>query len=212
MEFGRPNTGFFRGPVYYPGLCNSVYYPHIQGNHDSLEPMTTNQTTAPFAAAVYTADTADRMALLKFVEKLKSRNIRVGGILQAALFDSAGEITGLDAIDVATNQRIPISRASKNDDECGLDVSALAETTRIIRRAISDRLDLVVVEKFGELEQDGKGLIAEIFQTIADDIPLLISVPAAALPLWQQRSGELGSVLTFDEQAFEQWWQGLEQN
>jgi len=173
--------------------------------------MTTDQTIAPFAAAVYTADTADRMALLKFVEKLKSLDIRVGGVLQEALFDSAGEITGLDAVDVATNQRIPISRPSKGDDECGLDVSALAETTRIIRHAISERFDLVVVEKFGELEQDGRGLIDEVFQTIAESIPLLISVPEAALSVWQQRSGELGSVLDFSEQAFEQWWQSLQQ-
>jgi nucleoside-triphosphatase THEP1 len=151
------------------------------------------------------------MALLKFVEKLKSSNIRVGGVLQEAIFDSAGTITGLDAIDVATNERIPISRPSKGDDECGLDVSALAETTRIIRNAIDERLDLVVVEKFGELEQDGRGLIDEIFQTIAEGIPLLISVPEAALPAWQQRSGELGSVIDFSEQAFEQWWQSLQQ-
>jgi hypothetical protein len=54
-------------------------------------------------------------------------------------------------------------------------------------------------------------LIDEIFQTIAAGIPLLISVPEAALPVWQQRSGELGSVLTFSEQAFEQWWQSLQQ-
>jgi nucleoside-triphosphatase THEP1 len=151
------------------------------------------------------------MALLKFVGKLKSMNIRVGGVLQEALYNSAGEITGLDAVDVVTNQRIPISRPSKNEDECGLDVSALAETTRIIRDAINDRLDLVVVEKFGELEQDGRGLIDEIFQTIAEGIPLMISVPEAALPVWQQRSGELGSVLAFNEQAFEQWWQSLQQ-
>ena len=172
--------------------------------------MTTDQTIAPFAAAVYTPDTTDRMALLKFVGKLKSLNIRVGGVLQEALFDSAGAIVGLDAVDVATNQRIPISRPSKNDDECGLDVSALAETTRIIRDAIDERLDLVVVEKFGELEQDGRGLIDEIFQTIAEGIPLLISVPEAALPVWRQRSGELGSVLDFSEQAFQQWWQDLD--
>ncbi len=173
--------------------------------------MTTDQTIAPFAAAVYTPHTDDRMALLKFVEKLKSLNIRVGGVLQEALFNSAGQITGLNAVDVATNQRIPISRLSKSDDECGLDVSALAETASIIDSAINDLLDLVVVEKFGELEQNGKGLIDEIFQTIAEGIPLLISVPEAALPVWQERSGELGSVLPFSEEAFQQWWQSVEQ-
>ena len=171
--------------------------------------MTTNYTKAPFAAAVYKPDTVDRMALLKFVEKQKSLHTRVGGVLQEALFNSAGGIVGLDAVDVLTNRRIPISRPAKNADECGLDVSALVETTSIIRSAINDRLDLVVVEKFGELEQSGKGLIDEILLTIVEGIPLLISVPEAALPVWQDRSGELGSVLPFTEEAFEQWWQDL---
>jgi len=172
--------------------------------------MASNQTISPFAAAVYKPDTGDRMALLKFVEKQKSLNIRVGGVLQEALYNSEGEIVGLNAVDVATNRRIPITRPTKNDDECGLDVSALAETTEIIRNAINDRLDLVVVEKFGELEQKGKGLIDEILQTIVEGIPLLIAVPEAALPLWQERSGELGSVLAFSEEAFQKWWQSLE--
>ncbi len=174
--------------------------------------MTTEQPPAPFAAAVYRPDTGDRMALLKFVEQLKSNQIRVGGLLQEALFDSAGEIIGLNAIDVLTNQRVPISRPMESGGECAFDVSALAETTAIIRNAIDDRLDLVVIEKFGELEQDGKGLIDEIFQTIAAGIPLLISVPTAALPLWQERSAELGSVLSFNVESFLQWWQNLESN
>ena len=169
----------------------------------------TNEQTAPFAAAVYRPDTGDRMALLKFVEQLKSNNVRVAGVLQEALFNAMGEITGLNAIDVCTDQRIPITRLVENAGECGLDVAALAETTGIIRKAIDDRRDLVVVEKFGEMEQEGKGLIDEVFQAIAAGIPLLISVPEAALPAWQERSGELGSVLAFSEEAFQQWWQGL---
>ena len=166
-----------------------------------------NQTIAPFAAAVYNANTSDRTALSKFVDKQKSLRTRVGGLLQEALFDEQGAIIGLDAVDVASNRRIPISRPVKNHQECGLDVSALAQTASVIINAIEDRLDLVVVEKFGELEQKGEGLIDEVLDTIATGIPLLIAVPESALPLWQERSGELGSVLPFSETAFEQWWQ-----
>lgn len=168
--------------------------------------MPSDSSIAPFAAAVYTADTSDRMALLKFVERQKKLHTRVGGILQEALYDANGEITGLNAIDVASERRIPISRPVKNTDECGLDVSALVESTGIIRAAIENRVDLVVVEKFGEQEQAGKGLIDEILHTIAADIPLLVAVPAAALPLWQERTGELGEVLDFNEVEFERWW------
>ncbi len=167
---------------------------------------------APFAAAVYAADCGDRMALLEFVEALKAGGVSVGGLLQQADYDAAGALTGLYAIDVSSGRRIPISRPRQGDDECGLDLSALVQTGGIIRRAIDARVDLVVVEKFGEQEQAGKGLIDEILQTVAAGIPLLIAVPAAALPQWQERSGELGSVIEFSEGAFDSWWRQLRGN
>ena len=117
--------------------------------------MTTDQTIAAFAAAVYKPDTADRMALYKFVEKQKALNTRIGGVLQEGLFDSQGKMTGLDAVDVSTDCRIPISRPMQNDGDCGLDVAALAGTSGIISKAIGDAVELVVVEKFGEHEQKG---------------------------------------------------------
>ena len=162
-----------------------------------------------FAAAVYTPQTKDRQALSKFAGKVKSSNIKIGGVLQEALFDKEGNICGIDAVDVSSGQRIPISRPAANAGDCGLDVSALTQTTGIIRQAIDDRCELVVVEKFGEMEQNGKGLIDEIMQTIVEEIPLLIAVSETALPVWQETSGELGSVLPFELQAFEEWWQGV---
>ena len=163
-----------------------------------------------FAAAVYTPQTEDRLALAKFAGSLKSKGVNVGGVLQEALYNDNGEISGIDAIDVSNGQRIAISRPAANAGDCGLDVSALTETTGIIRRAISDRCDLIMIEKFGEMEQGGKGLMDEIMQTIVEGIPLLISVSESALPIWQERSGDLGSVLDFDEEAFEQWWQAIQ--
>lgn len=174
--------------------------------------MTSNYTKARFAAAVYKPDAGDRTALIKFVEKQKALNVHVGGVLQEALFNSEGRLVELNAVDVLTNRRIPIFYPAQGDDECRLDVSALTETTHIIRNAINDRLDLIVVEKFGDLEQRGKGLIDEILQTIVEDIPLLISVPEVALPAWQDRSGKLGSVLPFTEEAFTHWWEGIRYN
>ena len=168
-----------------------------------------HQPTTTFAAAVYNSSTTDRKALLKFVVKQKALKLRVGGLLQEAFFDAEGKVAGLNAVDVSTDRRIPITRLVKNDDDCAFDVSALTETSGILRSAISDQLDLVVIEKFGELEQNGKGLIDEILQTIAEGIPLLITVPEAALPVWQERSGGLGTVVSFTEDAFEAWWQSL---
>jgi nucleoside-triphosphatase THEP1 len=173
--------------------------------------MSNDSEIVTFAAAVYTPETGDRMALYKFVEKQKSSATRIGGVLQEGVFDGDGKMTGLNAIDVSNDLRIPISRPVQNEADCGLDVAALAGTTGIIAKAIDDAVDLMVVEKFGEHEQNGKGLMDEILQTIVAGIPLLVSVPEAALPAWQERTGELGDVLPFTEEAFRQWWQSQQQ-
>ncbi|MDH3449651.1 MAG: DUF2478 domain-containing protein [Gammaproteobacteria bacterium] len=168
--------------------------------------MTDGQPITAFAAAVYTPRTTDRLALQRFVDRLKQRGVRVGGILQQASLGARGEVTGLHAVDIDSGQRYPLTRPVRNEDECGLDVAALAETTGIIRRAVDDRVALLVVEKFGEQEQSGKGLNDEILHAIAAGIPLLIAVSEAALPIWQERSGELGSIIDFDAEAFDRWW------
>ena len=168
--------------------------------------MTDSLPSASFAAAIYAAHTPDRAALAKFVAKLRASGTRVGGLLQEALLDDEGEVIGLNAVDVAANRRIPITQPVPNSDGCAFDVSALAETAAVIDDAVTRRADMIVVEKFGELEQNGQGLINEILQAIAAGIPLLIAVPEAALPRWRECSGDMGSILTFDEAAFENWW------
>ncbi|MFZ9036906.1 MAG: DUF2478 domain-containing protein [Gammaproteobacteria bacterium] len=173
--------------------------------------MTSDSNPEAFAAVVYSPGSGGRKALQRFVERLKARDVSVGGLLQEVVVDSEGVVTGFCAVDVSTGRRFPITRPVTRDDECGLDVSALVETTGIVRNAIAERPDLIVVEKFGDQEQNGKGLSDEILQTIATGIPLLVAVPEAALPIWQERTGELGSVLDCSEEALEQWWHGLAQ-
>ncbi len=130
----------------------------------------------------------------------------MAGILQEESLGPDGIGKRIDAIDITTGHRIPIKRPMKNDHDCGLDVSALAETTAILRKAINSHPDLVVIEKFGDRERAGKGLSHEIFEIIATGIPLLIAVPESTFDIWQQRSGGLGAKLPFEEKAFHEWW------
>ncbi len=149
------------------------------------------------------------MALSRFADRLKRSSVSVGGILQCQETGSRAEDCGLYAIDVADGQRYPLSLPTRREDECRLDAAALAEISGIIRRAVDDRVALIVVEKFGEREQAGKGLHDEIFHAIAEGVPLLIAVPETALPRWQECTGGLGSIVDFDERAFDRWWRGI---
>ena len=164
---------------------------------------------APFAAAVYRPKAGDRKAVARFVDSLKRSNFRVGGILQEKVYLGDSGMRRVDAINIATGQRISINKPTSENWRnrvCSLDVSALAATAAILRGAIEDQVDLIIVEKFGDEEREGKGLIDEILQGIASGIPLLIAVPETNLDAWTKRSGGMGDVLPFDEEAFDDWW------
>lgn len=162
-----------------------------------------------FAAAVYPAKKGGCKGLAPFVEALKKSGVRIGGIIQEKISMGNGGMLRVDAVDIATGRRIPLNQPtpeSWRNRVCSLDLSALAETTAILRRAISDRVDLMVVEKFGDAERDGEGLIDEILQGIGAGIPLLVAVPETNLDAWTERTGGIGTVLPCNENALHEWW------
>ncbi|MDP6346562.1 MAG: DUF2478 domain-containing protein [Alphaproteobacteria bacterium] len=167
---------------------------------------------APFAAAVYTPHVRERDALARFAEELRAEGVRVGGLVQEAFRDEQGRTSGIDMVEVDTGRRFPINRPTRENLEnhtCSLNTNVLADSTEALRRAVREGADLIVLEKFGEQEQKGQGLIDEIFLAISEEIPLLIAVPEPALELWQERSGDLGDTLAFDLAAFRAWWSGV---
>jgi hypothetical protein len=168
---------------------------------------------APFAAVIYPAKKGDRRELAGFVASLKKSKLRVGGILQEKISLGDDGVRRAEAVDIATGRRKPLNRPTPEtwrNRVCSLDISALAETTAILRKAIADRVDLMVVEKFGDAERDGAGLIDEVLQGIAAGIPLLIAVPETNLHVWIERSGGTGAVLLCDEHALHEWWASLQ--
>jgi nucleoside-triphosphatase THEP1 len=169
-------------------------------------------SAAPFAAAVYLPRKGDRNGLARFVEALREANVRVGGLLQEKVPVGADGRLRVEAVDIATGKRTAINQPTPENwrkQECSLDVSALTETTASLQQAIRDKVDLIVVEKFGDAERQGGGLIAEVLQAIAEGIPVVIGVPQSNLDTWTAYSGGLGEVLDCDEEPLLRWWQKL---
>ncbi|HJN25682.1 MAG TPA: DUF2478 domain-containing protein [Rhodospirillales bacterium] len=161
------------------------------------------------AAVLYTTETTAEFVLSNFADELKAKGMRVGGLVQEFLTDDEGNRIGLDAIEVDTGARIPINRPTQSDrinGVCSLDRSALTESTSALRRAIADKVDLIVVEKFGEQEQKGSGLADEILAAMAEGIPTVVLVPAIALEEWTKFSGGMADLLPCSPDAVRRWW------
>ncbi len=112
----------------------------------------------------------------------------------------------VNAVDIATGRRIPLNQPtleSWRNRICSLDLAALAETSAVLRRAIDDRVDLIVVEKFGDAERNG-------LDGIAAGIPLLVAVPETNFEAWRERTGGMGARLSRDETALHKWWEWVQ--
>ncbi len=139
-----------------------------------------DQIAEKFAAIVYQPKEADKSVLANFVAGLRADNVCVAGILQESRVLPGDNMRTIYSVDIATGARIPIKRPMTNEKDCGLDVTSLVETSAVLRRALEDAPDLVVIEKFGDQEQTGQGLFDEIMQIIMAGIPLMITVPEPA--------------------------------
>lgn len=164
------------------------------------------------AAVVYGPETADRQAVATFAKDLQALGVRVGGVIQEAFFDEAGRRCRVDAVDLSSGERVTINRPNREQLKtggCSLDPAALADAGAPLRRALAERPDLVVVEKFGEQEQTGGGLADDILSLMAEGLPMLVLVPETALADWREMTAGVAIELPCERAALARWWQEL---
>lgn len=162
------------------------------------------------AAVIFRLGEHDRRALADFARELADNGYRVGGMVQAAFFDDQGRRTHIDSVDLATGDHVMINQPSRlwpDSKECTLDTAALAHAGAPLRRALVDRPDLVIAEKFGEQERAGAGLADDILAVIAEGLPILVLVPEPDLACWREVTGGEIQELPCDADALRRWWQ-----
>lgn len=143
----------------------------------------------------------------RFTSELKRRGFRVGGVVQrnyGARDDCADQ---MELVDVATGHAFGISQnLGRESRACRVDPSGVADASQAIRRAISERADLIVVNKFAGLEAHGEGLSDEMLAAISEGIPVLTSVGSRFINEWQTFAGGYADLLTPDAESLWRWW------
>ena len=161
------------------------------------------------AAVIFRHDEHDRQALADFARELADNGCRLGGVVQEVFSDDQGRRTRIDSVDLATGDRVTINQPSgtrPDEADCTLDTAALTDAGAPLRRALINRPDLVVAEKFGEQEQSGSGLADDILGVIAEGLPVLVLVPEPALACWRELTGGETAEVPCEADALRRWW------
>src|SRR5262249_38763558 len=92
--------------------------------------------------------------------------------------------------DLMTGERTDLfERRGSGARGCRLDIAALTAITARIERALDQRPDLLLLNKFGKAEAGGGGLLDSIAIAIDRGIPVIIGVPARNLAAWRAFAG-----------------------
>ncbi|HYG85083.1 MAG TPA: DUF2478 domain-containing protein [Azospirillum sp.] len=143
----------------------------------------------------------------RFATELKRRGFRVGGVVQRNYGSRDDCSDQMEMVDVATGRAFGISQnLGRESRACRVDPSGVADASQAIRRAIAERADLIVVNKFAGLEAHGEGLSDEMLTAISEGIPVLTSVGSRFINEWQSFAGGYADLLSPDIDSLWRWW------
>ncbi len=163
------------------------------------------------AAAIAHDNGADADALLaRTVAALQAAGRRVQGLLmqhEGGMAGDSGCGVEMFLVDVATKERYLVSQPMGSlSKACRADPQGFARATVVMRRALAEKPDLVVLNRFGRLEAEGGGMSAELLDLMAEGVPVLTAVAPAYRGAWADFSGG-AAVLPLEEAAVSGWLQ-----
>lgn len=161
------------------------------------------------AAVVYSPlDDPDDL-LTRFAEDRLREGVRVAGLIQHGHCHANA---GLLVTSYPSGEVVRLSQPlGSGSTSCSLDAGRLVEASRPLREGLANsQVDLVILNRFGKLEQDGRGLRQEIIEAVAAEVPLLIAVPNAAFDAWLDFSGGMSVKLPCRRDALERWWRSVD--
>lgn len=159
---------------------------------------------------VYRREERPDAAIADAVARLRADGIHIRGLLQEGTEGSAACCATLFLEDIGSGRRVEIfQNRGRETRGCRLDASGLAEAAAWLREAIECRPDMLVLNRFGRQEADGRGLVDEIAAAAVAGIPVIVPVNEKLLPEWDAFSGGSYERMPADPDRILQWCRSI---
>ena len=157
------------------------------------------------AALVYDRDQDPDEILRQFASDLNARGYRAVGLVQ--LGHHCLDAPKLSAMLVHTGEELQLfQNLGACATGCRLDVAELLDAGAQVARAIDQGADLVIVNRFGRQEREGKGLSFLVERALSADIPVVIAVPSHRFADWIRFADGMSVKLRCDRESLDAWW------
>jgi nucleoside-triphosphatase THEP1 len=137
---------------------------------------------------------------------LAASGYRLGGVVQSNTRRSGRRRCDMYVKDLLGGDEIKISLDRGNEARgCRLDPDAFARIDAWVERAVLERVDLLIINKFGREEAHGRGLRSVIAKALIAEIPLVIGVSTRNLCDFLTFVGDSTTRLKPDVEAITAW-------
>ncbi len=147
----------------------------------------------PFSLAAAIVDDAGvdmDSFLAAVVREQQAAGLRVRGLLMHRPGRGSGCAPAMFLRDIETGEEYlvsqPLGAASTG---CRADPQGFARASQVFRHALDQTPDLVVCNRFGDLEAQRGGFTSELLQVMERGIPLLTSLAPRNVAVWQAFTG-----------------------
>ena len=146
------------------------------------------------------------LILFKLAKVLAARGLRCCGTVQ---INSERGDTGPCDMDVRVLPDGPILRISqdlgRDSHGCRLDPAALETAVGLVSASMEEGSDLLIVNKFGKHEAQGRGFRTVIAEALSKGIPVLVGINALNLSAFEEFAEGLATRLPPEPTALESW-------
>jgi nucleoside-triphosphatase THEP1 len=158
------------------------------------------------AALVYDEQQDPDAVLRDFAADLNARGFRAVGMVQAGQCADSS----LSAVLVHSGETLLLAQdfdpAARG---CRLDLNRLQNAGERVADALKGGADLLIINRFGKRERDGKGLGYLVERALKADIPVVIAVSGDRFTDWIKFAGGTSVKLPCDRSALEAWWRNV---
>jgi nucleoside-triphosphatase THEP1 len=146
------------------------------------------------------------LVLERLAAELATRGLRCCGTVQ---INSARADAGPCDMDVRVLPGGAVLRISQDLGSqargCRLDPAAIETAVGLVAAGLSSGADLLIVNKFGKHESEGRGFRSVIAEAVAMDIPVLVGLNALNRPAFESFADGLAIQLPPDPAALMAW-------
>lgn len=143
--------------------------------------------------------------LAAVVERLEQRSIHLAGTVQSNIERTARHVCDMDLRILPDGPTFRISQdLGAVATGCRLDSGALEQAVFEASRRL-DGARILIVNKFGKSEAEGRGFRGLIAEGLARGLPVLVGVNGLNLPAFQEFAGDLARPLDADPERIVEW-------